>query len=337
MMDLQDNVYNRSVRRDQPKMKLWRSAGILLTYRCNCRCAFCYYNCGPDKGGLIPVDLALAVWQSLQELAGEHARIHLTGGEPFLYWERLLEILQAGQKAHLGPVDMIETNGFWAQNEQEVAERLHGLSKLGMQRLKVSCDPFHQQFVDIEQVRLLVRVARRILGPERVLVRWQEDLDGEPLPPPGSDTYNRSYLNQSATRHPCRFTGRAADILTDQPHPLSLMQLQGACCPQSFLGAKGVHIDPFGNVFSGTCSGILVGNVTRIPLSQLWRDFNPLTHPIIKSLCMDGPVGLRKLTNTPLSPHGWVSKCHLCTTLRRDLLSQGQYRDILGPMECYTP
>lgn len=337
MTGLQDNVYNRSVRRDQPQMKLWRSAGILLTYRCNCRCAFCYYNCGPDKGGLIPVDLVLSVWQSLRDLAGDRARIHLTGGEPFLVWERLLEILQAGLAARLGPVDMIETNGFWADNEPDVAERLHLLSDLGMQRLKVSCDPFHQQFVDIERVRLLVRVARQCLGPDRVLVRWQEELDSNPLPAPGSEAYSRAYLNQSAAQHPCRFAGRAAEVLTDQPTTQSLAQLQGATCSRSFLGAKGVHIDPFGNVFSGTCSGIIVGNVTHTSLCRLWCDFNPLTAPVIKSLCSEGPVGLRKLAQRPLATHGWVSKCHLCTTLRRDLWSQGQHRDILGPSACYSP
>ena len=332
---LEDNVYNRTTRRDQPKMKLWRSAGILLTYRCNCRCAFCYYNCGPDKGGLLSVDLALSAWSSLQDLAGERARIHLTGGEPFLYWDRLIEILEAGQAAKMGPVDMIETNGFWATDDAEVTQRLQRLDGLGMQRLKVSCDPFHQQFVDIRHVQRLVRLAREIFGRERVLVRWEDYLQANNLPAPGSDAYDKQTLNQAATDHPCRFTGRAAEDLIDQPKTHHLDELRSACCGQSFLGAKGVHIDPFGNVFSGTCSGIIVGNIAQQSLKELWCNFNPLTHPVIATLCQQGPTGLESQASSPPPIDHWVSKCHLCTHLRRDLMSQGQYRDTLGPDECY--
>ena len=41
------NAYNAGLARDDPKFKLWRSAGLMLTYRCNCACEFCYYNCSP--------------------------------------------------------------------------------------------------------------------------------------------------------------------------------------------------------------------------------------------------------------------------------------------------
>ena len=86
MLDLSDNAYNRSRARDESKFKLWRSAGLLLTYRCNAACEFCYYHCAPEKGGLMPVEMALAAWRSLRTLAGDAAKVHLTGGEPFLYW-----------------------------------------------------------------------------------------------------------------------------------------------------------------------------------------------------------------------------------------------------------
>ena len=117
MIALSDNVYNRSLGRDQPKFKVWTSAGLLLTYRCNASCRFCYYGCSPDKGGLMPVDMAVSVWQSLRVLAGDSAKVHLTGGEPFLCWEHLVEILRTDQQQHLGPADMVETNGFWATGD----------------------------------------------------------------------------------------------------------------------------------------------------------------------------------------------------------------------------
>ena len=171
MLDLQDNVYNQRLQRDQPKFKKWRYAGLILTYQCNCRCEFCYYRCGPDKGGLMPVDMALAVWIGLRKIAGDAARVHLTGGEPFLVWDHLVAVLQGAQVEHLGPVDMVETNGYWATSPDIVAKRLATLDALGVQRIKISCDPFHQAFVDIRHVQCLVRVADAMWGPKRVLVR----------------------------------------------------------------------------------------------------------------------------------------------------------------------
>src|SRR4030042_5894880 len=98
MIDLSEKIYNSRTTRSEPKVKLWRSAGLMLTYKCNCSCEFCYYNCDPDKGGLMPVDNALSAWKSLRILAGDRAKIHITGGEPFLYWDHLLEILEQAQR-----------------------------------------------------------------------------------------------------------------------------------------------------------------------------------------------------------------------------------------------
>ena len=179
---LSENIYNKRAGRDEPKFKIWRNAGLLLTYKCNAKCEFCYYNCSPQQGsalhseakngGLMPVDMAINAWQSLKELAGDSApavnkvepKVHITGGEPFLYWEHLVEILREAKGNNLGSVDMIETNGFWAVDEKIVKERIKLLDELGMSRLKISCDPFHQEYVDIELVRRLAKTAKEILG-----------------------------------------------------------------------------------------------------------------------------------------------------------------------------
>ncbi len=137
MTELSENIYNSNAARNEPKFKLWRSAGLLLTYECNCACEFCYYNCGPEKKGLMSVDTSISSWQSLKILAGDNAKIHITGGEPFLYWERLQEILEEAGNQNLGKVDLVETNGFWATNEKITRQRLKRLDELGMHRFKI--------------------------------------------------------------------------------------------------------------------------------------------------------------------------------------------------------
>ena len=366
MIELSENIYNSLTTRSEPKFKLWRSAGLMLTYKCNCACEFCYYNCDPDKGGLMPVDTAISAWQSLKILAGDSAKIHFTGGEPFLYWDRLQEILEQAQKQNLDKVDLIETNGFWATDEKIVRQRLKKLDELGMNRFKVSTDPFHQQYVDIEPVRRLAEMAVEILGPKRVLVRWQKYLDNPiDMKNLSEAELEQQYIN-AVKDYPCRFTGRAGGRLaelvasTATQHPGGSLKAAGfgdgqpsrnhpqasleaatrhqAACRSNFLAAKGVHIDPFGNVFSGTCSGIIVGNVNQLPLEDIWKQFDPRRNDLISTLFSNGPYGLlaeaEKLGYK--KSQYYVGKCHLCTSIRQFLLDNGLEKSIIGPAECYA-
>jgi len=338
MIELSENIYNSLTTRNEPKFKLWRSAGLMLTYKCNCACEFCYYNCCPDKGGLMPVDTAISAWQSLKIIAGDNAKIHLTGGEPFLYWDHLLEILEQAQRQNLGKVDLVETNGFWATSEKIVTQRLKKLNELGMNRFKVSTDPFHQQYVDIEPVRRLAGMAADILGPDRVLVRWQKYLD-DPIDMKSLSPaeLERQYI-KAIKDYPCRFNGRAAGKLAGLVASKSIESFAAMKCKSAFLGAKGVHIDPFGNVFSGTCSGIIIGNVNQTPLEDIWKQFDPHSSGLISTLFNNGPYGLLAVAEKPgyKTSELYAGKCHLCTSLRQFLLEHDLRESVIGPAECYS-
>jgi MoaA/NifB/PqqE/SkfB family radical SAM enzyme len=391
MLDLSENTCNRGLARDELKFKLWRSAGLMLTYQCNAACEFCYYHCGPQKGGLMPVETCLAAWRSLKVLAGAEARIHLTGGEPFLYWDRLVEILQEGQRQNLGPVDLVETNGFWATEDRLIADRLDTLAALGVQRLKISVDPFHQEYVDIGPVRRLAAAAKETLGPDRVLVRWEKYLCGEGVSPlrvvgvppamacgigipsagsgralpiihgleahateePGQDGLAtdkggtpspRDQVYIEAYRdYPFRLNGRAATrlarLLVSERIGSTIRNPKSEIrnCTVGFLGAKGVHIDPYGNVFSGTCSGIILGNLRQTSLEDIWRGFDPRQSGLIGVLCEKGPAGLlaraQALGYEELP--AYADKCHLCTHIRQFLFERHAEPSVIGPADCY--
>jgi MoaA/NifB/PqqE/SkfB family radical SAM enzyme len=334
---LSDNIYNKQAGRDEPKFKIWRNAGLLLTYKCNAKCEFCYYNCSPQQGGLMPVDMAINAWQSLKELAGDSAKVHITGGEPFLYWEHLLEILREAKKNNLGPVDMIETNGFWATDEKIVKERIRALDELGMSRLKISCDPFHQEYVDIELVKRLANVAKELLGHTSVLVRWEKYLDKPvEMKSISADERNKRYV-EALKDYPCRFTGRAAGMIAELVASQTVEQIATRNCSNSFLDAKGVHIDPYGNIFSGTCSGIIVGNIAKRPLAEIWKNWQPDNDKIIETLFNSGPAGLLdEAIKAGYKPAKlYASKCHLCASIRRFFFDKGLHKAVIGPAECY--
>jgi len=336
-MNLNDNIYNRNLSHDRPKFKLWSSAGLLLTYKCSASCEFCYYNCTPQKSGLMSVDTAIAAWQSLKTLTGSRAKIHLTGGEPFLYFETIEQILRKVKKQDLGPADMIETNAFWATSEKIAREKISLLNELGISKLKISCDPFHQAYVDIQPVRILAQAAKEILGQGRVLVRWEKYLENPvEMKNIHSEKLHENYL-VCLKDYPCRFTGRAADKLASMIADKSLAVLSPQNCSVDFLGAKSVHIDPYGNVFSGTCSGICLGNITQTPLEKIWQDFPPSNNELINTLLTAGPYGLlAKATDTGYSPlPAYADKCHLCTHLRQFFFSKNLFPETIGPQGCY--
>lgn len=337
MLDLSDNVSNEGLARNEPKFKLWRSAGLMLTYKCSASCEFCYYHCTPEKGGLMSVEIAIAAWRSLKIIAGNAAKIHLTGGEPFLYWDRLVEILTEGRRQDLGPVDLVETNGSWATSESLVEARLSMLRDLGVRRLKVSADPFHQEYVDIERVRRVVSTAKRVFGPDRVLVRWEEYLSDDNIGWHRQAKLADGECMATYHDHPFRFTGRAADRLGNLLASKPVEVFANVNCLGDFLGAKGVHIDPHGNVFSGTCSGIIVGNLKDASLDELWKQFDPHADTFVGTLCREGPYGsLKRAISLGYQPLGaYADKCHLCTNIRQFLLERGQEASAIGPRDCY--
>jgi organic radical activating enzyme len=285
----------------------------------------------------MPVDTAISAWQSLKVLAGNTAKVHITGGEPFLYWDHLKEILQQAKKHNLGEVNMIETNGFWACDEGLIRQRLETLDKLGMYRLKISTDPFHQKYVDIEPVRLLADIASDILGPARVLVRWRKYLEN-PIKMKGlsNEKLKQQYI-RAINDYPCRFTGRAAGELAKLGASITTESLACMNCKTDFLAAQGVHIDPFGNIFSGTCSGIIVGSVAAQPLDEIWQNWQPTNDRVIDLLFRLGPVGLldeaMKLGYKPIERY--AGKCHLCTSIRQFFFEKGLHTSTIGPAECY--
>ena len=147
--------------------------------------------------------------------------MHLTGGEAFLYWEHLEQILLEAQKQNLGKVDLIETNGFWAIDDMITRQRIKRLDELGMNRLKISVDPFHQEYVDISLVRRLGHISKEILGNERVLVRWEKYLDStidiKNISPCRS--YGRIYKSDKGISMPLYRTsgGKLAEAVASKP------------------------------------------------------------------------------------------------------------------------
>jgi len=323
----------------------WEFAGLLVTYWCNARCAFCYVHSGPDRGGEMSIGEALAHWRSLDRLAARHRkvmRIHLAGGEPFQDWVRLVAMVRAARDAGLTPLEKVETNAFWATDDALTRARLEQLDALGMQKLVVSSDVYHQEFIPFERVARCVRIAREALGPGRVRVRWW-DFFKQPLDLRRATPTDKARAYQAAlARHQDRLTGRAAERLSMFLPRQPAAAFRGQRCVAEVLHSRHVHVDPYGHVFPGVCNGIILGKagadggVERVwdDLAGGWRE-----HPIVSAVVEGGSYALLQRAKSfgyQELPGGYANKCHLCFHVRQFLVERQIWPEHVGPAECYA-
>ena len=343
MLRLEDNVFNRGRRPDEFKFKLWKSAGLMLSYGCPAQCACCYVYSGPQAGSAateMSVSLALGCWQAVRRLAGQGGLVHITGGEPFDNFERLEVILRTAQAEGLGGLEKIETNAHWCTSDKLVRERLERLLELGLTKLQISTDVYHQEYVSMERVRRGVQIGREVLGKDRVQIRWRDFYKAPVLVGPMNRIdRNSAYLQAMGMRRE-RLLGRAAEKLANLLPAKVYSEFSGDNCKKNLLGAQHVHIDGSGNVFSGTCIGIITGRVTADQeggLDKLWRGFDYRDHPIMSVLVEQGPVGLIETAlEAGYQPkQGYGGKCHLCYEIRRFLFMKNRYSGFIGPSVCY--
>ena len=283
------------------------------------------------------VDDVLTYWKGLEAMAGPAAKVHLTGGEAFANWPALLAILQAAHAQGLYAHE-VETNAFWCTEPHQVRQRCLQLNQLNLGRLVVSCDLYHQRYIPFERVKMLVQIAKDVLGDHRVRVRWRDffanPVDISDLSPQQSrQAYRRAWHS-----HHDRLTGRAAEEIAPLLEMHDLDTYAGQNCRKSLLASRHVHIDPSGNVLPGACSGLVVGNARQNTLPQLWDLLLSGEDQILQTLVQQGPHGLvsigAQLGYQP-DQDGFASKCHLCTKVRRFLWDTGKFAPTIGPQQCY--
>lgn len=280
---------------------------------------------------------AVNYWLDLEALAGAGVKVHLTGGEPFGNWPGLLAILQAARARGLQAHE-VETNAFWCTDRLEVQRRCEQLNKVGIGRLVVSCDVYHQQYVPYERVARLVEAGRKVLGSERVRIRWR-DFFANPVEVGDLPLAQRKRLYlQAWANHPDRLTGRAAEQIAPLLEMQSPQAFAGHDCSRAILSSRHVHIDPLGNVFPGVCAGLVLGNALEGGLRRVRDRLRETEDDVLGRLIEFGPWGLMELARQygyRPNRRGFAAKCHLCSEVRSFLFEKGEFTPTVGPAQCY--
>jgi MoaA/NifB/PqqE/SkfB family radical SAM enzyme len=339
LLKIFSRVYSVARRKFMPlRLSKWKSGGIILTYRCNAACADCYVNSSPKKRAILPVEDLREYLSELKKLGMTGPRIHFGGGEPFFHYSHLIECFEAAKEAGMLPLGKLETNAFWCKNDELARERLTEIKCFGILHLHVSTDVFHQEFIPMKSVQTAVRIGREVLGENEVRVALSEFFD-DPIDVTELTEEEKTEAHRAVMkRYPWRIVGRAARALSHLVNRHPKETFAGDNCARKILKRGTIHIDPHGNVFPSTCSGIILGNAKKQPLSNIHETFEYREHPLLKTLVEEGPLSLLEEAiqhGFSDDEKGYATKCHLCFAARTFFWEKGLYPDEVGPSEIY--
>lgn len=131
--------------------------GLVLGYECNIRCRHCLWGDTLEN----PLRMTAAEACNYIDQASELDNIFLvgfTGGEGFLFKEVMKEAMLYAAVTY-GLPSSIGSNSSFATSFDKARRILEKYRSIGLRRLQLSVDDFHQEWVAIERVRNAVRAA----------------------------------------------------------------------------------------------------------------------------------------------------------------------------------
>ncbi len=263
-----------------------------------------------------------------------------TGGEPFLNLELLLKAVEIANELGI-PSTFVETNCYWAADEETAREKLALLKSKGLKGILISVNPFYLEYVPFDRTARAIKISQELF-PGNVMVYQMEyylqfrELDIKKVLP--LEEYLKMVeLNDLQRRVELFLTGRAAYQLKDLYPKYNAIYFFDKPCQPPFLRSWHNHIDNYGNYLPGYCGGISLGDAQNLDLiCEEGIDAN--SHPILNFLTASDFEGLFQFVTRNFGyeekSEGYVSKCHLCLDIRKHLAREGF--EELAPKEFYS-
>ena len=126
--------------------------------RCNIRCSHCV--AAGENPATSKMELAQAKDIIREMIRAEVKGISFTAGEPFIYLEDLVELIDLCSENRI--YTRVVTNSYWAKTPEQARERLHLLRQCGLCQLRLSYSRWHQQHVPKQQVLNAVRACEDV-------------------------------------------------------------------------------------------------------------------------------------------------------------------------------
>ena len=133
---------------------------LLFTTKCNADCLHCGFSCSPQEGVDADLDMlknfSLEAYKYAQKKA-KVLRVHVTGGEPFLRYNDLLDLARYLRALDDDILMNCMTNAHWATTVSQAKEKLKALRQAGCNKIGISVDDFHIQNIGLDKLRNAVK------------------------------------------------------------------------------------------------------------------------------------------------------------------------------------
>ena len=306
------------------RIKTLSSGGIIPNYHCSAECRHCLYGCSLSwSNDYITKEKAREICRNLK-LRGCRS-VHIGGGEPFLNFNGLLdlvdEILYAGLL-----LEYIETNASWVTGN--VRDKLSELKAHGVECLLISVDPFHIEYIPLEKPIALIKACNNCLDyfvwkqnfiaplskMSMIIKHGREELES---------TLGEDYIYDTAKKYGIGYNGRALNIAREfcETKPFDQIISSGPC--MEIVGTNHYHVDYLGSYIPPGCTGM------GVPLDEL-DNINEDKYPVFTKLYEKGIKGLYSYAteNGFKENRSYTSKCELCFEIRKYLNKNKKTADI---------
>jgi organic radical activating enzyme len=210
-------------------MKL-NSLHLLLTYQCTFECDHCFVWGSPWQNGTMTIKTVRNILSQATE-AGSVEWIYFEGGEPFLYYQLMVEGITEAIKR--GFKVGIVTNSYWATSEEDARLWLSPLVDK-IQDLTISSDLFHFSEKLSQQSKFVTNAAERLNIPLGIICI--EQLDNRSVSSVGQISPESVSI---------MYRGRAAEKLVPKA-PLYPAERYIECPHENLTDPGRVHIDILG-------------------------------------------------------------------------------------------
>ncbi len=331
------------------------SGGLILSYRCNSRCRHCIYGSSQkwssdwiteDDLEIILSRLAGKIRPSLwgPESVGLNEGLHFTGGEPFLNFELLLKAVRIASELRI-PSLFVETNCYWAEDDKKTREMLMLLKSSGLHGIMISVNPFYLEYVPFERTERAIRHSIDIFD-RNVMVYQIEYYKRFKMYGIKGKLKLEDYIHMEGRDRFLRDVeffpmGRAPYMLKEllkEIYPLRPAEhfLREPCISPPLRSIHN-HFDNYRNFVPGFCGGVSIGDMKDLD-ELLKNPFDITTRPVLAHILRGDIEGLLRLAKSygfSEDSEGYISKCHLCTDIRKYLAFKMDFPE-LRPLEFYT-
>jgi MoaA/NifB/PqqE/SkfB family radical SAM enzyme len=283
----------------------------MISNKCNYQCSHCIENSSPNELERIPLKKIIELMDSAAHICeNEEFKVSFTGGEPFLYFEDLLESVRRANKNKATSISCV-TNAYWATSYEEALKKLKEVKNAGIDRIAYSYDEFHKKFVSIDHIKNAFAAANEvgIHTTFKIVLFNGKEKSYDFLKKLSDVTPGTRFSVEELLSLPL---GRAKDL------PKDLFLFTDGIPKDKCHGIGNILVRYDGNSYACCCptfsEALFLGNIYKESLENI---YNKVTNQLLFKILMDkGPVYfvpyLQK-AGVIFNEGTFVNQCHLCS------------------------